>query len=238
MRSQKPETRNQKERLGARSFGLPIFWLPASGFWLLASCVSVLPEARPAAPRYLIEPVAYEAGGERVPWSIAVEDPSATRAYDTTKIALVREKGRVEYYAAGEWADRATRLFQTALIRSYENTGRILGVGDRIALPAANFVLHTDIRSLHAAYDGGPPAARVVVYARLADARGRVVAGKLFTAEAKADADRVPQIAGAFDDALGEVMHAIVDWSFAEAGVAYASRREAPARAERGLDRP
>ncbi|MGE0409297.1 MAG: ABC-type transport auxiliary lipoprotein family protein [Amphiplicatus sp.] len=201
----------------------------AAGFALalaalgLASCVSVLPEASPAAPRYLISPVEFPATDERpVEWSLVIEDPLASRVYDTTKIALVRAPGRVEFYANGEWADRAPRLVQAAIIRSFENSGRILTVGDRIALPGGTFALQTDIRAMHADYSGNGPVAMFSIYARIATGRGRVLAARLFEERVPAAKDTVPEVAAAFDQAVTSAIGEIVGWSMDEAGEAYA----------------
>ncbi len=188
---------------------------------LLASCVSVLPEATPAAARYTISPVEFSGdNGARVDWTLAVADPAATRAYDTAKIALTRSPGQIEYYAEGEWTDRAPSLVQTALVRSFENTNRILGVGDAVALAGAEFVLRTDLRALHVKYNGGAPDAVVSVYAKLTDRRGRVIASALFAEEARADEDRVPAVGRAIDAALSAVIADMVACTFETAEAA------------------
>lgn len=194
-----------------------LFGLVASG------CVSVLPKAPPAAARYLLAPAEFaQTTGDKVAWSLAIGDPDSTRVYDTTKIALVREPGRVEYYASGEWADRGPRLIQAAIIRSFENSGRILSVGDRPALPASDFILQTDIRTLHAAYIDGTPTATVEIFARLTNARGRVYAAHLFKQQAPADQDTDAAVAAAFNVATTAMLKEMVDWTFAEAERAYA----------------
>lgn len=193
--------------------------LAVAGFAALTlnSCISVLPKAAPAAPRFLLEAVDARQNGPAVTWSLIVEDPTATRAYDTAKIAVTRAPGRLEYFGAGEWADRAPRLFQYALIRSYENTGRILGVGDRTALSAATYVLQTDIRNLDADFAGGRKAtARVSVYARLTNGHGKVLAARLFDGEAQARSSGPDALSDAFDAAVGDVIGKMVDWSFDE----------------------
>lgn len=182
----------------------------------LGGCVNVLPQARPAAPRYLLEPVKAESDGPVVSWSLAIEDPIATRAYDSPKIAAVREAGRVEFLGNGEWADRAPRLVQTAIIRSFENTGRILGVGDRTALVSATYVLQTDIRNLEADYLSGKPEARVTVFARLLNGRGKVLAARLFERRAGAGAGSPADLARAFDTASGAVIADLMSWTFEE----------------------
>ena len=182
----------------------------------LAGCVSVLPDASPAAARYTISPVEFAAsqGGDKVEWTLAIADPASTRAYDTAKIALTRAPGQIEYYAAGEWADRSPNLIRTAMVRSFENSGRILGVGDTIVLPGADYVLKTDIRKLHAAYDNGAPSADVALFAKLTDRRGRIIASRLFTQSQSAPTDSVSAVGRAFDEVLQRTLQELVGWSF------------------------
>jgi len=190
---------------------------------VLTACVSVLPEAGDPSARYTLEDIDFNGGdfggGSAGPvvWSLAVDDPSSTRAYDTTRIALTREKSRIEYYASGEWVDRAPLLFSTALIRSFENSGRILGVGSRMALPLTDFILQTDIRALRADYAGDQISARVEVFARLTDSRGRILASKLFTATNDVRQDSVVAVAGALETSSSRTLHEIMEWVFSEA---------------------
>jgi len=185
---------------------------------LLSACVSVLPKAPPAAARYLLSPVDFSAEeGPKVSWSLAVDDPQSTRVYDTTKIALVRAPGRVEYYATGEWADRGPRLVEAAIIRSFENSGRILGVGDRATMALSDFVLETDIRTLHATYENGAPNATIEIFARLTNGRGKIYAAKLFTHAERASADTEPEVVAAFDEAMTGTLRELVDWTFTQA---------------------
>ncbi|MCK5750145.1 MAG: hypothetical protein KAH44_28270, partial [Oricola sp.] len=85
---------------------------------LSSACVSVLPEAAPPKPRFHIAPAdAAALGGERLNFTLVVEEPRATRVYDTVRIAVASAPGRIEYLGGAEWADRAPRLFQTAVIQ-------------------------------------------------------------------------------------------------------------------------
>lgn len=197
--------------------------IAGAAFLLAAGCVSVLPDASPPSARYLIAPAEIAAApAPDVAWSLAVDDPQSTRVYDTTKMALVRSPGRVEYYAAGEWADRAPRLVQAAIVRSFENSGRILSVGDRPSLPYSDFVLKTDIRTMHAAYEGGGPIATVEIFARLTNPRGKVIAARLFSQQVAATRDGEPQVAAAFNEAMAVMLEDIIGWTFDEADAAYA----------------
>jgi len=192
----------------------------------LTACVNVLPKAPPASPRFLISAVEGQApAAPQVEWTLVVEDPQASRVYDSTKIALAQEPGRIEFYANGEWADRAPRLFQSALVRSFENTGRILGVGDRIAQPVGDYMLQTDIRRMEADIRNGDAIATFSIYARLVNNRGKVLAGRLFTSEKKAETNTGPAVAKALDESARAAMIEIVAWTF-ESGAA--ARTKAP----------
>jgi len=182
----------------------------------LGGCVSVLPEASPAAARYTITPVVFaeQVNADKVDWTLAIADPTSTRAYDTAKIALSREPSQIEYYAAGEWADRGPNLIRTALVRSFENSNRILGIGDTIVLPSADFILKTDVRALHAAYENGVPSTKVTLFVKLTDRRGRIIASQLFAQQQVAQSDRVSAIGNAFNATTQLTLREIVAWSF------------------------
>lgn len=183
----------------------------------LASCVSVLPEAAPPSARFTVSDVTVETAAAPARWSLGVEEPDATLAYNSAKIALSRAPGRIEYYAGGEWVDRAPRLFGVALVRSFENTGAIRGVGTRLTLPVSDYVLQTDIRRLGAVHGGGEKRAEVVVFARLTNGRSLIHASKLFSATEPVAADTPAAAAAALDAGLSAVQREIVAWTLEEA---------------------
>lgn len=188
-------------------FGLAFF---ASG------CVSLLPETSPPKPRYHISAVNADAlAGARVDWSLVVEDPHTTRVYDTTRIAVSTAPGKIQYFAGAEWADRAPRLFQTALVQSLEDSGRIITVGDRGAVPIADYVLQTDLRAIQLNIRKGR-AASVSIYARLTDGKGKIYAAKLFEMSAPAASDRADEVVAAFDNAFASAIAGIVTWALEE----------------------
>ncbi|MFZ5617071.1 MAG: ABC-type transport auxiliary lipoprotein family protein [Pseudomonadota bacterium] len=192
---------------------------------VLSACVSVLPEAPPPSARYQVTDAAFE-GGERagVRWTLGVEEPEATLAFNTSKIALSREPARVEYYAGGEWVDRAPRLFGAALLRSFENTGAIRGVGTRVTLPASAFVLQTDIRKLTITHRNGTRSADVAIFARLTNGRSVVHASKLFIASSPVSADNAGAAAIALNAGLEAIQRELVEWTIAEAEKASAAK--------------
>lgn len=184
---------------------------------LLQACVSVLPEAAPASARYQVTDVAI--GGDHAPvsWSLSIEEPDATLAFNSAKIALSREPARIEYYAGGEWVDRAPRLFGVALVRSFENAGAIKGVGNRVTLPVSTYVLQTDIRKLAVTHQGGAMSADAVIFARLTNGRSVVYASKLFSASKPLSSDNAGAAATALNAGLQDIQRDLIEWAIAEA---------------------
>lgn len=189
---------------------------------MLAGCVSILPEAAPAKPRFHINAADGAAlQGEPLKFSLVVDDPRSTRVYDSVRIAVASAPGRIEYLPGAEWADRAPRLFQTAIVQTFEDAGRILAVGDRLALPVADIVLQTDIRRMELDVEG-EDAAVVSVYARLADGKGKVYAAKKFDARIAVASTKPGDVYAAFDTALDQVISGVVQWAFEAGGKARA----------------
>lgn len=226
----KPGIVNRESGIGictGSRFPIPVFRFPfvAAAALLLASCVSVLPDAPPASARYQVTDVTIE--GEpagSVSWTLGVEDPDATLAFNTSKIALSREPARIEYYAGGEWVDRAPRLFGAALVRSFENTGAIRGVGSRVTLPVSTYVLQTDIRKLTIMHQDGKKTADAAVFARLTNGRSVVYASKLFSASEPVSADNAGAAATALNAGLEKIQRDLVEWTIAEAEKASAAK--------------
>ena len=185
---------------------------------MISGCVSVLPDAEPASARYFISDIQPPSSGlTEAVWSLSIEDPSATRAFDTTKIAVSQAPGKVEYYSGGEWSDRAPRLIGAALIRSFENTGQILAVGSRVTQPRADFVLQADVRDLHVVKTDNGKAVKTAIYVRLTDGRSNVFAAKLFARSADIPVETTNLVAAQIDNNLASIMADIISWTFDEA---------------------
>ena len=188
-----------------------------SAAFFMAGCISLLPETAPPKPRYHMMAVSGDnTSGESVEWSLVIDDPRSTRVFDTVRIAVSTMPGKIEYFAGAEWADRAPRLFQTALVQSFEDSARITAVGDRNAIPIGTFILQTDIRKIQLNVRG-EPTAEVTVYTRLTDGKGKIHAAKVFEASKPADSEKGDDVIAAFNAALDDVIGRVVNWTY-EAG--------------------
>ncbi len=197
---------------------IPLFLmaLAASG------CVSLLPETAPPKPRYHITaPDTSALQGERLAWSLVVDDPRTTRIYDSIRIAVTPAAGKIEYFAGAEWADRAPRLFQTALVETFEDSRRILAVGDRGAVPVGDFVLQTDIRRLYFDVRNSQGEAHIDIYARLGDGKGAIHAARDFRATVPVNGDDADEIIAAFNEGFQSLIPDLVAWTYDQGEAAH-----------------
>ena len=187
--------------------------LPAAG--LAGACETIVPGQGPPPILYRLTPKS--TFGPEVPsvkWQLVLEPPLANAGLNTTRIARWPNPRQLEYYARANWTDRAPNMFQTLLIESFENSGKIVSVGRGSLGLRADFVLKTEMREFQADYDAaGNPSAHIGIHAKLVKMPSRSIIGsEKFDRIVPARADSLDDIIEAFDDALGKVLKRIVSW--------------------------
>lgn len=153
-----------------------------------------------------------------VDWQLVVETPVAAVSLDTPRIALQRTPLTFEYYANAAWTDNAPAMVQTLLIESFESTNVVEAVGREAIGLRPDYVLKTDLREFQSIYDGDKPVPDVWVRmnAKMVQMpERRIVASETFGHRQSAGGAKLPEIVAAFDDALGNVLKAIVLFSLA-----------------------
>ena len=186
--------------------------LPAAA---LAGCSDLIPGQGEPPTLYRLTPKStFPEDLPTVEWQLVLAQPDADAALDTTRIALVRDATRIEYYARSGWTDRAPSMVHTLMLESFENSKKIVSVGRRAIGLRADFELRTELREFQAEYRGGTIEAHVSINAKLVLAAQRSIVGQQsFSARMPAGADDVGVIVQAFDDALGVVLKQLVDWT-------------------------
>jgi cholesterol transport system auxiliary component len=158
-----------------------------------------------------------------VDWSLVVERPKANRSVDTPRIA--RTSGvEIEYYAGATWIDRPPVMIEPLIIQSFRSSGAIDVVADRRSDVRPDFLLQTDLTTFEAMHaPSGPPDVRVAMSATLIRMPRREVVGTTaIERTVTAQASDVQSIAVAFDDALGDVLKRLVEWTLRSGEAAYA----------------
>lgn len=192
--------------------------LLAAALLLLSSCGSaLLPGAHSEPPTiYVLTPKStFPADLPTVDWQLTIFVPTTDAALNTARIAVRRSPISLDYYAHANWVDTTPRMVQSLLVESFENSGRIVGVGRQSVTLRADYSLLTDLREFQAEYVGdGPPRVRVSLNAKLIRMPQRdIIAHKNFDfVEPAAGAD-LKSVVGAFDVALGKVLKRIVEWT-------------------------
>jgi cholesterol transport system auxiliary component len=185
---------------------------------LAAGCGDFLPGVAKDPPKlYVLSPKNTFADDlPRTTWQLTVEVPIAEAALNTTRIALRRNPVLLDYYGDSNWSDTAPLMVQTLLVESFENTGKIVGVGRQSVSLRSDYTLITDLREFQAEYGGssGPPNIRVRLNAKLVKMPDRVIIGAM-NAEyvERAAATDLPAVVAAFDQALGKALKRIVEWT-------------------------
>lgn len=146
---------------------------------------------------------------------LVVSDPTALIALDTQNILIKRDKSDTSPAAtapAPRWADNLPKLIQARLIQSFENGG-FLGAVNRPGDGATpDYQLLIDVRNFQATLTGSPTA-EVELTAKIMEAGGKVVEGKIFrVTQPVSPADNDAAIM-ALNTAFGKVATDLVVWA-------------------------
>ena len=182
-----------------------------AGGIVLGGC-GVIPKVNEPIPLYTLSPVAqFGRTLPKVDWQLVVGTPVASADLNSTRIALTRAPGVIEYFAKGAWADYAPILLQDKLIESFEASKAIVSVGrDAIGLKP-DFVLQSDLRDFQAEYSGETPTAHLRLAAKLVRMPDRRIVANILTEQKVAAAgNSLPQIVDAFDRAAGQAFEEVV----------------------------
>ena len=178
---------------------------------MLGGC-GVIPKVNNPVPLYTLSAVTqFDRSLPKVDWQLVVGTPVASADLDTTRIALTRSPGVVEYFAKGAWADNAPILLQDKLIESFEASGAIVAVGrDAVGL-RPDYVLQSELRDFQAEFSGEAPTAHLRLTAKLVRMPDRRIVANITIEQKEAAAgNSLPEIVDAFDRAAGEAFQEAV----------------------------
>ncbi|HZD26089.1 MAG TPA: ABC-type transport auxiliary lipoprotein family protein [Alphaproteobacteria bacterium] len=196
---------------------------------LLGGCTSVLPDlGGPPPDLYVLTPKStFKPGLPKVDWQLVVEEPSAAGGLDTNRIALTMRPIELQYFASSRWTERAPRMVQTLLVESFENSGRIVGVGREVIGLRSDFNLKSELREFQAEYadPDRPPLVRVRLNIKLVrQPRRQIVASRNIEGVATASGGSMPEIVQGFDAALGKVLRRTVEWALEQGAMEMAQK--------------
>lgn len=151
----------------------------------------------------------------KVDWQLTVLKPSAARVVDSPRINVRPVPGELQVYRGVIWSQSATELVESAVLRTFEDSGRIAAVARPSAGIRADYRLLMDLRRFESDYGGQAlPSATIEISAMLMDSRDqRVVASRTFLAQKPAATTDTAQVAAAFEQSLAGITREIVGWT-------------------------
>lgn len=151
----------------------------------------------------------------QVEWQLAVAKPAAARLVDSPRINVRPTPGELEVYRGATWSQPATDMLEDALLRGFEDSGRIGAVARMAAGIRADYKLAIDLRRFESDYAGSErPAATIELNAKLIHSIDqRVVASRTFLLAEPATGTDVASVAAAFETALGKTTSELVGWT-------------------------
>jgi cholesterol transport system auxiliary component len=193
----------------------------------LAGCVS-LPEHDPVQLYTPALSRSEPTDAPRVHWQLVIDRPLSDPALDSPRIAVRPRANELQSYAGARWTAAAPDLVETALLRRFQDSDRIVAVGRGRDALRADYLLQLDLRAFESVYDSEneTPHAHIALYATVLDAGSRnVVAGRLFEHDAAASDKALPAVVDAFGAALSALSVEVVDWTLAS-GEAHTQRAD------------
>ncbi|TMV05726.1 hypothetical protein FGK63_16585 [Ruegeria sediminis] len=155
----------------------------------------------------------------RIDQQVVVEELTATAAVDTDRIAVQPTPLQVQYLPQARWVDRAPLIVQALLIESFENSGKVAAVGRSTVGLRADYQIVTELREFQAHVvpgSGQPPTLQVDVRMniKIIDTyEDHIIGSRSFQEYQISASDKAPELAAAFDEALGDAMRDAVEWS-------------------------
>ena len=150
-----------------------------------------------------------------VAWTLLVQEPEATLALNTAKIAFIGDNGDIRYLATGEWSSRAPEMVMELLVESFKNSGKMLSVGDRRARIRPDFELETRLGAFQVEDTGEDTGVvRVELDGQLVEKAKRIALASFgFDAESEIAPLSLDNIVAGFEDSLQNVMEQVVEWT-------------------------
>ena len=185
----------------------------------LAACSSIIPGSEREAPKlYDLSPKStFDPNLPKIDWQLIVEEPVAAAGLNSARIALRRNPLTLEYYARVAWTDTAPKMVQTRMIESFENTHKVISVGRESVGLRSDFLLKTELRHFEVDYftaGEGKPRVVVRIVAKLVRMPERTIVADLTREVAMpAEANTIASIVDAFDESLGKMMKAVIEWT-------------------------
>lgn len=159
-----------------------------------------------------------QAAATPVDWSLRIALPNAGGLLDSTTLAVRPEPNRLQGYKGARWSEPLPVLLQSAVLRTFEDSGRVGSVARAGVGVRGDVSLLLDIRHFEAVYPTprtakSRPLVQVEIQAKRVAAGGTVLAARTFRQTVEAEQVDVPAVVAAFERATTMLLAELRDWT-------------------------
>ena len=159
-----------------------------------------------------------------VSWQLVIDEPTASTALDTDRILVRPGNSEIKYFARARWSERVPRLIQSQLLRGFDKSGAVVGVGRQAIGLHGDYELQGELSSFDTVYSGAAtPTTEIVVNFKIVRQPGEIIiASRNFEQKERAAAPSLAAITASFGDTLSTIVGQAVPWTLSEAQRDYA----------------
>lgn len=200
------------------------FLTGAGAFGLLSGCgaLSAIGDATTPLDAYELRAPVLPQAGRMLPRALSIETPTSSGALETDRILIKPNAVQSLYLPGARWSDQAPAMFQTVMLRAFEDTGALSYVGRRPLGGSGDFALISEITDFQAelSEDGRSALTRIRLTARMVrESDARVMARRSFQALSPATSTETLDIVQGFNIASDQVLGDMVRWGLEVIGL-------------------
>ena len=200
------------------------FLIGAGTLSLLSGCgaLSAIGDATTPLDAFELRAPDLPQAGRMLQRSLSVEPPTSSGALDTDRILIKPNAVQSLYLPGARWSDKAPLMFQTTMLRAFEDTGALSYVGRRPLGGTGDFALISEITDFQAelSADGDSVSTRIRLVARLVrESDARVLARRSFLGMAPSASTDTLDVVQAFNLASDAVLSDLVRWGLEVIGL-------------------
>ncbi len=151
-------------------------------------------------------------GAKPLEKQLTVSDPSALLSYDSDRVQAQVSGNELAPLGNARWADTLTKLVQSRIIQSFENTGSLNEVTRPSEAGTPELQLTTEIRKFQIV-NAPEKTAEVQISAKIITADGHIEAARIFDGSAPVKTTEEADAAKALDEAFGKVLSGLIPWA-------------------------
>ena len=143
---------------------------------------------------------------------LAIADPSALLTYDSDRVLAQMDGDELAPLGNAKWADSLTKLVQSRIVQSFENTGSLNEVSRPIEGGTPEYQLATEIRKFQI-INAPERKAEAQISAKVIAADGHIVAARVFDGSAPVKSAEEAEAAKALNEAFGKILSDLIPWT-------------------------